>query len=314
MLTMFLNWVGYWYFCVFVLWIDCISLEAVVSTQSTGKKEKQRINTHTPLQFSQNPTKTHKTNTTQPSPTNTRPTVLKNYQHTFPFSEAIFVFNKQTKDTQSIHNTNTQKYQYPTQFKNMVNILVGVDDSEFAVLACKRALRIAKPGEDTIYFLTVLGTKSKVLPRGMQKSLSSYEIGSRAGPSSGGIAHPKGSAEWHALENKRHFMRFCSEKGVKAVSCTEYGNPKDIIPRAVDEHHIDFVILGSRGHGSAKRAFLGSTCDYCLKVLRVPVLVVKQFEYMKEYGLPYAPYSHPSLPVAAPPYATGYTTVHKAQP
>jgi nucleotide-binding universal stress UspA family protein len=193
----------------------------------------------------------------------------------------------------------------------MVNILVGIDDSEYGVLAFQRALRLARPGEDSIFLLTVLGQKyagGKGDKRSIWKSSSNQEIRTVemreqieiGSPPMSSVVHSKGLPGWHALENKRHFMKFASEKGTRCVNLTEYGNPRDVIPKVVDANAIDLVIMGSRGQGFARRALLGSTCDYCLKVLRVPILVVKKLEHMREYGLPYVPYAHRALPVAGP--------------
>eukprot|EP01113_Clastostelium_recurvatum_P045013 TRINITY_DN766_c0_g1_i1.p1 TRINITY_DN766_c0_g1~~TRINITY_DN766_c0_g1_i1.p1 ORF type:complete len:203 (+),score=36.43 TRINITY_DN766_c0_g1_i1:49-609(+) len=186
----------------------------------------------------------------------------------------------------------------------MVNILVGVDDSEYGVLAFQRALRFARPGIDTIFLLTVLDAKHHPEKRGLRRAFSSTDAVT---------THHKSLPGFHALENKRHFMKFCSEKDINAVSLTEYGAPKDIITAAVASHSIDLVIVGSRGRGSAKKALLGSTCDYCLKTLNIPVLVVKKLDHMYEFGLPHAPYAHSSLPVAGPSFATVTRTTLPAQ-
>ncbi|KAJ8435570.1 hypothetical protein Cgig2_020032 [Carnegiea gigantea] len=69
--------------------------------------------------------------------------------------------------------------------------------------------------------------------------------------------------------------RSCHEKGVKAETVSLNGDPKDMICQAAEERHIDLLVVGSRGLGMFKRAFLGSVSDYCAHHAQCPVLIVK---------------------------------------
>jgi nucleotide-binding universal stress UspA family protein len=44
----------------------------------------------------------------------------------------------------------------------------------------------------------------------------------------------------------------------------------------VEKMQADILVIGSRGLGTFKRAFLGSTSDYCVHHCQCPVIVVKQ--------------------------------------
>ncbi|XP_010263143.1 PREDICTED: universal stress protein A-like protein isoform X1 [Nelumbo nucifera] len=62
---------------------------------------------------------------------------------------------------------------------------------------------------------------------------------------------------------------------IKAETIILDGDPKDVICQAAEQIHADYVIVGSRGLGKIKRAFLGSVSDYCAHHVKCPVLIVK---------------------------------------
>ncbi|VVA17987.1 PREDICTED: universal stress [Prunus dulcis] len=87
-----------------------------------------------------------------------------------------------------------------------------------------------------------------------------------------------------AQENHRKFAvallekakQICASHGVEARVVTEIGDPKTAICDAVEKHNINLLILGERGHGTIKRAILGSVSNYCVQNAKCPVLVVKK--------------------------------------
>ncbi|KAJ6749885.1 hypothetical protein OIU85_000510 [Salix viminalis] len=62
---------------------------------------------------------------------------------------------------------------------------------------------------------------------------------------------------------------------IKAESLILEGDPKDKICQATEQMQVDLLVLGSRGLGKIKRAFLGSVSDYCAHHAKCPVLIVK---------------------------------------
>ncbi|KAK9289741.1 hypothetical protein L1049_007900 [Liquidambar formosana] len=64
-------------------------------------------------------------------------------------------------------------------------------------------------------------------------------------------------------------------RAVKAEALILDGDPKEVICEAAEQMHIDLLVVGSRGLGMIKRAFLGSVSDYCAHHAKCPILIVK---------------------------------------
>ncbi|XP_059427975.1 uncharacterized protein LOC132161798 [Corylus avellana] len=64
-------------------------------------------------------------------------------------------------------------------------------------------------------------------------------------------------------------------KMVKAETLILNGEPKDMICQAAEQMKVDLLVVGSRGLGTLKRAFLGSVSDYCAHHAKCPILIVK---------------------------------------
>uniref|UniRef100_A0A0D9ZD72 UspA domain-containing protein n=1 Tax=Oryza glumipatula TaxID=40148 RepID=A0A0D9ZD72_9ORYZ len=77
-----------------------------------------------------------------------------------------------------------------------------------------------------------------------------------------------------AIESMRKAQEEISRK-VSATGAIVEGDAKEAICQAVEEMHADMLVLGSRGLGKIKRAFLGSVSDYLVHHACCPVLVVK---------------------------------------
>ncbi|KAK4581871.1 hypothetical protein RGQ29_025151 [Quercus rubra] len=69
--------------------------------------------------------------------------------------------------------------------------------------------------------------------------------------------------------------QLCKDKMVKAETLVLDGDPKDMICHAAEQMHADLLVVGSRGLGQIKRAFLGSVSDYCTHNAKCPVLIVR---------------------------------------
>ncbi|KAJ3673239.1 hypothetical protein LUZ60_006613 [Juncus effusus] len=80
-------------------------------------------------------------------------------------------------------------------------------------------------------------------------------------------------------ENSKHIIAravdICKSKGVNATTAIVEGEPKDALCDAVEQLHADLLVVGSRGLGMLKRAFLGSVSDYVAHHAKCPVLIVK---------------------------------------
>jgi K+-sensing histidine kinase KdpD len=53
------------------------------------------------------------------------------------------------------------------------------------------------------------------------------------------------------------------------------GRPHELIIAAAEQHHIDLIVMGSRGMGAVARLFLGSAATAVVQHAKVPVTVVK---------------------------------------
>ncbi|KAI3738462.1 hypothetical protein L2E82_28494 [Cichorium intybus] len=70
-------------------------------------------------------------------------------------------------------------------------------------------------------------------------------------------------------------FQICKESKIKAETLILEGNPKEMICEAVEQMHFDLLVVGSRGLGAIKRAFLGSISDFCAHHAKCPILIVK---------------------------------------
>ncbi|XP_062212426.1 universal stress protein A-like protein [Phragmites australis] len=98
-----------------------------------------------------------------------------------------------------------------------------------------------------------------------------------------GIAYAPTSAVESMLrareENSRRIVAraldICKAKQVDATAAVVEGDAKEVICQAVERMQAGLLVLGSRGLGKIKRAFLGSVSDYLTHHAGCPVLVVK---------------------------------------
>ncbi|PIQ26795.1 hypothetical protein COW36_00410 [bacterium (Candidatus Blackallbacteria) CG17_big_fil_post_rev_8_21_14_2_50_48_46] len=65
-----------------------------------------------------------------------------------------------------------------------------------------------------------------------------------------------------------------SEAGVTTHTAVIKGDPGYSIVNAVDEHHCDLVVMGSRGLGPIQRFLLGSVSNYVVNHAKCPVMIV----------------------------------------
>ncbi|KAK2400777.1 Adenine nucleotide alpha hydrolase superfamily protein [Trifolium repens] len=70
-------------------------------------------------------------------------------------------------------------------------------------------------------------------------------------------------------------LQICKDKQIKAESVILNGDPREMICQAAEQMQVDLLIMGSRGLGRLKRAFLGSVSDYCAHHAKAPILIVK---------------------------------------
>ena len=85
--------------------------------------------------------------------------------------------------------------------------------------------------------------------------------------------------EKYLLNNASKFMlkakTRAAQNGILFDSKTTYGDEGPTIISYANNKSYDIIIIGSRGMGSIKEIFLGSTSHYVLHKSKIPVLIVK---------------------------------------
>ncbi|XP_024012982.1 uncharacterized protein LOC18019693 isoform X2 [Eutrema salsugineum] len=97
-------------------------------------------------------------------------------------------------------------------------------------------------------------------------------------PSGGTDSVPESMKKAREESTTRMFTRaleICRGKMVKTETMILEGDPKEMICQAVEQTHVDLLVVGSRGLGMIKRAFLGSVSDYCAQHAKCPILIVR---------------------------------------
>jgi len=80
-------------------------------------------------------------------------------------------------------------------------------------------------------------------------------------------------------KNYKNFMKIakkkCLQNKVPFIDVMEYGKEGEKIVSFAAENKCDLIVMGARGLGSIKEAFLGSTSNYVLHTSKIPVTIVK---------------------------------------
>jgi len=66
-----------------------------------------------------------------------------------------------------------------------------------------------------------------------------------------------------------------AKNGILFLDRTSYGDCEKRIVDIAQRKNFDLIVIGSRGMGSAKEIFLGSTSNYVIHKSKKPVLIVK---------------------------------------
>ena len=140
--------------------------------------------------------------------------------------------------------------------KNKIKkILVPLDGSKNSLRGFDEAIYYARQCQATIIGLHVIN-----VPTGM--ILSKKKLGSVS----------KKSAEMLLESAKTKAARHGVQLSCKII---KGGDPGFDIVRFSKSHNIDLIVIGARGLGAIKEAFLGSVSNYVLHKSKVPVLIVK---------------------------------------
>lgn len=134
-------------------------------------------------------------------------------------------------------------------------ILVPVDGSANSTRGLDRAIEIAKESDAEITGFYVFHL-----------------------PLAAGIKYTKKmkeEAQKKAVKAIGPAMSRVQKAGAKFSYKTGGGNTGSEIVKFAKKGNFDMVVIGARGLGGAKEAFLGSTSNYVMHKTKIPVLVVK---------------------------------------
>ena len=79
----------------------------------------------------------------------------------------------------------------------------------------------------------------------------------------------------HAQKIMKKSKVKAAQKGILFFDRVSYGDDGKRILEVAEKQNFDLIVIGSRGMGSAKEFFLGSTSNYVLHKSKKPVLIVK---------------------------------------
>lgn len=137
-------------------------------------------------------------------------------------------------------------------------ILIGVDGSDHAELALRRAIQFANTHNAKLYIAHVIDTRA----------LNNYAT----------INY-----NYNELINEEtvkalnEYKAFAADNGVKDVeSIIEYGSPRTIMAKSIpEEFDIDLVVVGATGLNAVERVFIGSVSEQIMRQAPCDVIVVR---------------------------------------
>ncbi|KAK8628831.1 hypothetical protein V6N13_009412 [Hibiscus sabdariffa] len=157
-----------------------------------------------------------------------------------------------------------------------MRVIVGIDESDESFYALEWATNNLfngiVGGEPNLVTLVHVHPPSKRY--GVAPSAIPAGPGVTALPSTGVVDSERRAEEQISAAVLSRALEMCSNK-VKAETLIVEGDPKDMLCEISEQMKVDLLIVGSRGLGRIKRAFLGSVSDYCAHHAKCPTLIVK---------------------------------------
>ncbi|XP_039004230.1 universal stress protein PHOS34-like [Hibiscus syriacus] len=152
--------------------------------------------------------------------------------------------------------------------------IVGIDESEESFYALQWAVTnlFSAGGEPNMVTLAHVHQPSKRY--GVAPSAIPAGVGVTVFPSTAVGDSERKAEEQASASILSQALEICSNK-VKAETVIVEGDPKDMLCEISEHMNVDLLIVGSRGLGRIKRAFLGSVSDYCAHHAKCAVLIVK---------------------------------------
>ena len=150
-------------------------------------------------------------------------------------------------------------------------ILIAVNETESSKFAFQWTLEnIVKPDQDELTIFTVVEPP-------IQSGYYYAASGAIYVPSFIDEQYQKATDEAiSCLRSYEHTLNaWFKDTPVKSEKIVGKGEVRDEIVDYAERNKMDLVVMGSRGMGTLKRTFIGSTSDYCIHHLTCPVIIVK---------------------------------------
>ena len=136
-----------------------------------------------------------------------------------------------------------------------MRILVPIDGSKNSFRGLDKAVSVAKQGESSITGLFVIPT------------LPSEFVAFRT------FVNTSIHKQYQNFTKKA--KEKCSKNGIDFIDIIEFGQEGPTIVSFAKKNNFDLIVMGSRGLGSVREFFLGSTSNYVLHKSKIPVMLVK---------------------------------------
>ena len=144
------------------------------------------------------------------------------------------------------------------------NIMVPYDGFEHAKSALAQACALAQAGDGTKVYIASICNMVAAMSNFDQVSIAEGCLTTK-------LAQDLENQCKADLEEAKKMV----PEGVKHEEVFEIGSPGPALLEFADDHHIDLIVMGSRGLGPIKGIFMGSVSSYLVSRAKCPVLVIK---------------------------------------
>ncbi|HDD43871.1 MAG TPA: universal stress protein [Candidatus Desulfofervidus auxilii] len=140
---------------------------------------------------------------------------------------------------------------------NYKTILVPIDGSKASKIALEEAIKIAKENSASVIILHVVPQNADLI--------EVYKISSL-----------KSAFQQEGKKLLEEAYKYASQKGISAISHLVEGKPWEEIIKIATTQNCDLIVMGSHGHSTFSKFFLGSVTQRVLGEAPCPVMVVRE--------------------------------------
>lgn len=140
---------------------------------------------------------------------------------------------------------------------NYKTILVPIDGSKASKIALEEAIKIAKENSASVIILHVVPQNADLI--------EVYKISSL-----------KSAFQQEGKKLLEEAYKYASQKGISAISRLVEGKPWEEIIKIATTQNCDLIVMGSHGHSTFSKFFLGSVTQRVLGEAPCPVMVVRE--------------------------------------